>query len=373
MLFRLLMLFLTFAAAGMFAQPGPFGPVSVHLKAGDFAPEIVFTRILNAAGAPTWAAENLSGQVTVLAFFPDTSHNLPSVSRWNALVEKFSGQPIQFVWITGEKESSLLPWLQEHPIQGWVFHDPDKATGRAYGMEMPAAVIIGNDRRIIGFDRARVPEAATLAAALEGRPLHLNAEPPRMPGTDDHKPDFPPSYAVHISPAKSQDSGDFSSDTFHNFQGVTLRNILAQLYDVSPVRILLPPPLDDHKLYDVAIVLPETAGKDSISNRILQAIQDQFGVTASREERMLDVYVVTTANGKAPAPLTRPDDGPGGGSSFSRVEFQASWGGPAEFPHLTKPAGLTDIRAISLDGTIDWYDRRILPHAGVRTGPPGGQ
>ena len=84
--------------------------------------------------------------MTVLVFYPDTSHNLQSVIRWNALVQQFAGKPIQFAWITGEQESSLLPWLQQHPVNGWVFYDPEGSTGRAYGMDIDAAVIIGADR-----------------------------------------------------------------------------------------------------------------------------------------------------------------------------------------------------------------------------------
>ena|ERR1700722_5845470 len=88
MMFRLLLL-LALLAGSMFTQPGP-------LKAGDFAPGIVFTRILNNGSASDWTADSLSGQLTVLVFYPDTSHNLQSVIRWNALVQQFAGKPIQF-------------------------------------------------------------------------------------------------------------------------------------------------------------------------------------------------------------------------------------------------------------------------------------
>ena len=163
------MLLFTVVVAGMFGQIGIFGPVSAQLKAGDFAPQIVFKRVLNAGAAAPWSPANLAGHVTVLAFYPDTSHNLQSVSRWNSLVEQFADTPVQFAWITAEEESTLLPWLHEHPVKGWVFHDPDGATGRSYGMELPAGVIIGNDRGIVGFDQMIVPTARTLNAALEGR------------------------------------------------------------------------------------------------------------------------------------------------------------------------------------------------------------
>ncbi len=109
-------------------------------------------------------------------------------------MDQFADKLVQFVWITGEAESSLGPWLQKHPVNGWVFHDPLGATGGSYGLEDLSAVIIGNDRRIIGFDQMIVPEPDTINAALHGRrSVHLDAEPPRMPRAEEHKPDFPPS------------------------------------------------------------------------------------------------------------------------------------------------------------------------------------
>ena len=381
MMSRVVML-LTLGVVVMFAQPSIYGPVSVHLKAGDFAPGIVFTRILNNGGAAGWTSDNLAGQLTVLAFYPDTSHNVQSVSRWNALVDQFAGKPIQFVWITGENDSSLLPWLQEHPIKGWVFHDPDGSTGRAYAMETPAAVIIGADRKIVGFDESMLPDPATLSAALEGRVttvlpqltpaalmafaesgmVHLSAEGPRMPRAEDYKPDFPPSYTVHISPAKEKDGGDFSGDHFQSFRSFTLRNYISQLYEINPIRIVIPPALDDDKRYDITLVLPEPESRESTNNRILQGIQDYFGVIATREERLSDVYVVTAADGKPPTPLARPDDGPSFvGASFSRVEVQTPKvaGSPDEFPDPLKPVTLANIRGISLEGTLDDFCRAL--------------
>jgi uncharacterized protein (TIGR03435 family) len=366
----------------MLAQPGLYGPDSLHLKAGDFAPALVFTRILSAAGASDWTSESLSGQLTVLVFYPDTSHNLESVSRWNALVEQFTGKPIQFAWITGEKESSLLPWLQEHPVRGWVFYDPDGSTGRAYGMERSTAVIIGADRKIVGFDEAFVPEPSTLNAALDGRittvpprltpaalkafdesgMVRLRAEPWGMPRAADYKPEFPPSYTVHISPAKFADGGDFSGDTFHNFQGFTLKHVIAELYDISPIRIQLPPSLNDDKRYDVALALPEPESSESVHNRILQGIQDYFGVIAMREERLSDVYVVTTANGKPPTPKAQSDDDLGfSGGGFSRVEFHHPEATDVsdELFDFRKPLGIGDVRAISMEGTLDDFCRTL--------------
>jgi len=74
---------------------------------------------------------------------------------------------------------------------------------------------------------------------------------------------------------------------------------------------------------------------------------------------MLDVYVVTTANGKSPAPLARPDDS--SGASFGRVAFQTPKMdfGAGAFPDLIKPVGISEIRGISHLGTLDNFCRML--------------
>lgn len=244
---------------------------------------------------------------------------------------------------------------------------------------MPAAVIIGPDRRIVGFDQAFVPEEATLRAVLEGRittvppqitPAALQAfdeshlallaaQAPSMHRAVDNKPDFAPSYTVHISPAKGNDSGDFGGDAFHSFQSITIRNLISQLFDIKPIRIRLPASLDNGQRYDVALVLPEPESTERTTNRILQGVQDYFDVIVSREALMSDVYVVDTANGKPPVPLAPPvGDTDLSGSSFSSVDFEhpETPGSTDEFP---KPVGIGNIRGISLEGTLDDFCRTL--------------
>src|SRR5262249_39106026 len=116
--------FVTLGIHHVSAQTGVYGPVSVHVKAGDPVPDLSYTKILNAVGGvTTWSTVDFTGKFTVLAFMPDTSHNPQPVARWNSVVDQFAQQGVQFAWITGEKEATLLPWLKEHPIKGWVFYD----------------------------------------------------------------------------------------------------------------------------------------------------------------------------------------------------------------------------------------------------------
>src|SRR5580692_8753235 len=90
MIARSLLLVIALAVPSGSAQMGVYGTVAAHVKTGDRAPDIVFTKVLSAPVAGSWSQTNLSGQLTVLAFMPDTSHNLQIVTLWNDLVEQFS-------------------------------------------------------------------------------------------------------------------------------------------------------------------------------------------------------------------------------------------------------------------------------------------
>jgi len=353
-----------------FSQPGLYGPITTHLKAGDRAPDIVFTNLLSAPVSASWSQSNLAGQLTVLAFYPDTSHNLQSVTLWNAVVDKFAGKPVQFVWITGERETTLLPWLTQHPIKGWVFHDPKGQTGNAYSMEMPSNVIIGKDRNIIGFfgfvmetenvlnavQEGRTtttrPDQSSVKSFIEGRQVLLDAEPRGMPRMPDNRPPFPPSYTLHVSPSQTEDRGNFSSDDFWALKGVTLKEAIEKVYGTNTIRIHLPTTLDTSKRYDFALVLPQREDQEKMMPRVQQGIQDYFHLSARRENRLVDVYLVTSAPNRQPPPVPPSAQQRMGFIGSSSIQFQTT-GVPGETPDWTKPLSIDALRGLSLDGTVD--------------------
>jgi uncharacterized protein (TIGR03435 family) len=365
--FRFLLL-LPVLAVGGFVQTGLYGPVTNHPKAADVAPDFTYTKVLNVpvsdAGTPS-----LSGKLTVIVFFHDTTDNLESVKQWNALIDGFSGKSVRFVWITGEDESTLLPWLSQHPVKGWVLYDPDEATGRAYGMELPGSVIIGEDRKILGFHAAMPPSADVLNAALEGRTtttppakatmkafmesnrVLLGAEPFRLPHMGDGKPDFPPSYALHVSPSQREGRSKSSGGDFWSLQGFGLKDVIAELYGVNPIRVQLPATLDNDKVYDFALVLPEEASDEKLRDRFRQAFEDYFHITAARENRWLDVYVVTATQRKPPAVKARAE-GKMISFSSSNLEFESA-GGPDEPIEVPKSISVAAIRGVRTEGTVD--------------------
>ena len=365
------LLLLAFAIP-IFAQTGLYGPITTHLKAGDPAPDITFTRLISAPVSSSWSQSNLTGQLTVLVFYPDTSDNPDSVTQWNALVEKFTGKPVQFLWVTGEKDATLLPFLSQNPIKGWVFNDLAGKTGNAYGLEVPSGVIIGTDRKIIGFDESISPSEQLVNAALEGRVttkqqtmatvkdfiasnlVPLSAEPHRMPFADDHKPNFPPSDTVHISPSQGDSRGNFGSDTFRSLQGTSLKEAIQDVYgNINPIRIHLPAALDNNKHYDFSLVLPAPESREKMNERFQQGIQDYFHLTARRENRQQDVYVVTTVPNHHP-PQVKPDPHPGPYTmaSSSGIEYEST-GGPDE------PLSIDALRGIAIQGTADEFCHQL--------------
>src|SRR5215472_7372078 len=103
MLLRIVLALLAIAIAAAFGQTPP--PV----RAGDRAPNLIWTRIL-AGGDPG----SLLGHVTVIQFLAPVSENEEAVSRWNRLIARFAGQPVRFVWICSEYEPPPDPWLAQH-------------------------------------------------------------------------------------------------------------------------------------------------------------------------------------------------------------------------------------------------------------------
>lgn len=353
-------------------QMGFYGPVTAHVKAGDLAPDIKFTKMLNAPVTGSWSQSNLSGQMTVLTFMPDTSHNLQIVELWNAEIKKFDGKPVQFVWITGEEEDTLLPWLDQHPIKGWVFLDPKGQTGNAYGMELPANVIVGTDRKIVGFydgitetedllkaaEEGRItttrPDRTNLKAFMEGHKMLMNAEPRRMPRPEDNRPAFPPSYTVHISPSQEEGHNNSSGDDLLALKGYTLKEAIKELDDVNPVRVHLPASLDNNKHYDFVLVLPEQESREKMKDRMRQGLLDYFHVTERRENRLVDVYVVSAVPNRKPPAAVSTDDGMGG-ADVAGMELGGMGGGPEEMSEGMKPQSINSVRSISIDGTVDEF------------------
>jgi uncharacterized protein (TIGR03435 family) len=345
--------------------------VTAHLKAGDAAPDFNYTKVLS---APELAPPSLSGKVTVAVFFHDTSDNLESVHRWNGLVDEYAGKSVAFVWVTGEPQSTLGPSLRKHPVKGLALFDPEEATARAYGLELPSSVLIGVDGRILGFHNAMPPLADVVNAALEGRTtttpptkatmkgfmeskrVLLNAEPTRFPNMGDGKPNFPPSYALHVTSSEREGRSNAKGPDFWSLQGFSLKEVIAQAYGVNANRVKLPASLDNDNEYDFALVLPEEVSDEELTERFRQGLEDHFHLSATRENRLQDVYLVTAPERKPPAAEAQPD-GQIASSRMSQIDFVTA--DPDGGLRMPKYLNLAALLSIQMEGTVDEFCRLI--------------
>ncbi len=336
-------------------RPGVFGPITVSLKAGDDAPNIEFTKVLHAPGTAQWTSSNAFSQTTVLVFLPLMSRNPQQVDLWNGLADRFIARSIQLVMVTGEPESTLLPWLAQHPVKGWLLYDPTGSTGRAYGLEMPNTVYVGADRRIIAFSPGFVPRDEELNAVLDGRirtkpvkpdpaslrefaksgTVLLQAEPSKMPHPEDNKPKFPPSYEVHIAPSTTLGTTSNSAPDYWSVGGFDLKAIVAQAYGVEETRVDFRDAAAAGQRYDVALVLPKAEDHNAKMRRIQDALKEKFNLNIASEDERMDVYVVTAPYG--PGPNLRPAEESMGGFTGSSSPF-ALPEGLHDTPENTKDA-----------------------------------
>ncbi len=203
-------------------------------------------------------------------------------------------------------------------------------------------MIIGTDHRILGFDGGFIPSEELLNAVLgdritttppkpteeglkafaeSGRML-LSAQARPMPRFEDKRPNFSPSYTVHIEKARDEaGGGNFGSSDYWSLQGYTVKSVLAEMLDVNPIRIELPASVDSTAQYDVSIVLPKPEDRDAMRLLIRQGVEDYFHLTATHENKLRDVYVLTgTSDGLHRSSVDRH----GGGSFSSSMSFEAN-------------------------------------------------
>jgi uncharacterized protein (TIGR03435 family) len=349
------------------AQSGVFGTPTGHPKAGDPAPDLVFSQVLSAPAQNSWSPTNLSGQVTVLGFFPDTSHNPEPVALWNARVAQYANKHVQFVWITGEDKRTLLPALAQHPIKGWVLYDPEGSTAKAYGLDMPVNIFIGLDRKIIGFEQGIVPDETTLNAVLDNRIVltrptpatlksfidsnlvALDSVPARMPRAEDHRPHITPSNTVHITPSAAGERGNFSTNDYWVLQGVTLKQAIEEIYGVNPIRTEIPSSLQSSSRYNFTLLLPHPEQHEQMAERFKQALLEHFHLTVDHDTRLTEVYVVSRQPGRTP-PLEQLSDRDlshaGGVGIAAPADFQPSM-------DVFRPQTLDALVSIAEEGTMD--------------------
>jgi uncharacterized protein (TIGR03435 family) len=274
----------------------------------------------------------------VLEFLRPVSPNEQALASWNQLVEQFTGKPVNFVWIANEKQESLLPFLKEHPVRGWMVLDPQEKSYKAYGMDGGDGVLIDTHGTIAGFTsfiqaeqiqavldgRAIAvegdPTEAQLDAFFDGTAVRLEARPSRTP-LPPQKPDLPPtSDKLHISPSKKEGTIGSTGPDHWMRRGFELKAILSEIFHTTRSRIELPAALDQGTRYDFVLVPLEPQDDENMERLVQEGIEKDLRITIATETRPVDVYVITAMESKRP-PIRKSEDE----SSFGFRTFSTKW------------------------------------------------
>jgi uncharacterized protein (TIGR03435 family) len=132
---------------------------------------------------------------------------------------------------------------------------------------------------------------------------------------------FPPSYEIHIVPSECTECGaSWSGPRYQVNEGFDLKAMIAEVYEIDPIRIDLPDSLNDGKRYDFALLLPKEESQQTINHLIQDGIKGQFRLTIAFEVRPMDVYVLTAPNGRVPALKVSRENSNGGSAGTLTVE-----------------------------------------------------
>lgn len=313
-----------------------FGQTPLTVRAGDPAPALTWTKIVR-SGTGLGGPQSLFGQTTVLSFLPPVSHNEQAVERWNKLVDQFADKRVNFVWIASEEESTVEPFLNTHPIKGWLVLDPKEESYKAYGIEGGAGVLIDPHGVISGFT-FMAPEEEQIQAVLDGRAIaiqgdpaeaqmdalfsgkavRLEAEPHRMPPLPE-KPNVPPSEEVRISPSQTHGTIASSGPDHWMQRGFDLKTVIAMVSQTDPSRVEMPESFDNLAKYDFVLVPPQEEDQETMFRQVREGIEKYFHVAITPEVRNRDVYVMTALEGKTPA--AKSEDERFGGTFVSSSGF----------------------------------------------------
>jgi len=336
-------------------------------KAGRPAPPLGLKKLLQAPQGAVASWEALKGKVVVLEFWATwCGPCVAAIPHFNELVEKYKDKAVQFISITDEEASIIEPFLKKSPIRGWVGVDPDRSSFKAFGLlGVPHTVVVDQKGMVAGVVHSVDSMEAILDDLLAGKsppiPQLESAEPtgtrPALEAPDEHKGDdagkVPPLLEVRIEPTRRDYSGYSASPGRLAGYAWSVKDALAQAYDVPEGRIAISPSFTDSR-YDLFVTVPQHQ-KSSLEPLLQAALEAGFGLTIRSEKRETDVYVLSTGPG-GPSSGLRPTASTGGAGTLvhpGRISF-ANFGIQALCDHLEKELARPVLDETSLEGRYDW-------------------
>ena len=166
-------------------------------------------------------------------------------------------------------------------------------------------------------------ERSVAASILRGHGIRLESARDQLANLRS-QPSRPP--GVYIAPTGRSATSEIGSDGHWALEGFDLRSALVRIASSDEMlfpggRIELPPSLDPLARYDFLLVHGPDDGRDDRNELMRHGIEAYFGVTVQREDRPMDVYVLTAPDRRHPAIKEAGDSDGGGFVGSSWMEF----------------------------------------------------
>ena len=319
-------------------------------KPGQEPPPLGFESILEAPSGtqPSWKA--LKGKVVVLEFWATwCGPCVAAIPHLNELADKLKDQPIQFIAITDQDEKVVAPFLRKKPMHAWIGLDTDKSMFEDYGVtSIPHTVIVDQKGIIAAITHPTYLTEEHLKDLLAGKKIAL--APPATTRSEREA-----LFQVIIQPSKT--AGPSSSSSFRGslaLSRATVLDVLSSSYRINPARIVTSSALPEGR-FDFTIKTPDTEN-DNVQTWLRQALEATFGVTARRETREMDAFVLKAGQPTehlAPTVFTGGSSVSSGGGSLNCANQSMSSLARSLEDILKKPV-------INETGLTNGYDFQLL-------------
>ena len=271
-------------------------------KIGDAAPPLNLSKILQADETATTNLNNLKGNVVVLEFWATWCMPcIPALRHFDALSEKFKGEPVRFIAITDEDEMKIVQFMKSVPVKLWIGLDASRATFDAYqAVGLPHTVVIDQNGRVAAITMPENVTEAVLNDLLTNKPVSLPVKNSIADNLDWDKLEPPdgiePLAQVIIKPSNAYTGGSKYEAGHFTADGAVLLNLIVFAYQSSPVRVVSNLPESSQK-YRVSVIVPP--GREaSLYPLFQQALTTTFGISVRREMRETDVFVLAVPQRK---------------------------------------------------------------------------
>lgn len=290
-------------------------------EVGEKPPPLGLEKVLQAPSDAQASWEALKGKVVVLEFWATwCGPCIAAIPHLNELADHFKDQPVQFIAITDENESVVGRFLKKKPIHAWVGLDTDKSMLKAYGVDgIPHTVVVDPKGNIAAITYPSTLTQQHLEDLLAGKSLALSERkqtkdeglsPGELPGKATQQEAL---FQVLVKPSETEHGRSASGNGSMSIMGCEVISALATGYEINAVRIKTNCVLPEGR-FDFIVKTPAKQ-QDGAKAWLRQAVETTFGLTAQRESRAMDVYLLSTTNRNAEH-LT-PTVSTGGSSSSS--------------------------------------------------------